>query len=92
MLEGVWASLQGRDQPGRLEPDRGKRRHRHPAESVPQLAPAPQIVRSQHTGPGHVIVQADLVLDPVTGEDVLHDKCQVPYPQLVSELLSKLAG
>lgn len=92
MLEGVWASLQGRDQPGRLEPDRGKRCHRHPAESVPQLAPAPQVVRGQHAGPGDVVVQADLVLDPVTGEDVLYDKCQVSYPQLVSELLGEFAG
>ena len=92
VLEGAGASLQDRDQPGRLEPDGAERRDRRPAESVAQFAPAPQVVRSQSAGPGDVVVQADLVLDPVAGEDVLYDKCQVPDAQLVSELLGELAG
>jgi hypothetical protein len=57
-----------------------------------QLAPAPQVVRSQHARPGDVVVQADLVLDPVAGEDVLYGKCQVSYAQLVSGFPGEFAG
>jgi hypothetical protein len=52
VLEGVWASLKDRDQPGGLEPDGAERRDRRHAEPVTQLAPAPQVVRSQRAGPG----------------------------------------
>ena len=83
VLEGVWAILQDLEQPGRLEPDRAKRPDRHPAEPVSHLVPPPQIVRSQRSGPGRVIVQTDLMLDSVAVEDILCGKCQVSDAQLV---------
>jgi hypothetical protein len=92
VLEGGWASLQDWDQASGLEPDRGKRLDSRPAEPMAQFDPSSQIVRVQHAGPVDVVVQADLVLDSVARKDVLRDKCQVPYAQLVAELLSKLAG
>ena len=92
VLEGSWASLHDWDQASGLEPDRGQRLDSHPAEPVTQFAPASQIVRVQYAGPVDVVIQADLVLDSVAREDVLHDKCQVPYGQLVPELLSQFTG
>ena len=92
VLEGSRASLQGWDQASGLESGRGQRRESHPAEPMAQFAPASQIVRVQHAGPVDVVIQADLVLDSVAREDILRDKCQVPYAQLVPELFGQLAG
>jgi len=83
VLEGIWATLQDMDQPGRLEPDRAERSDRHPAEPVSHLVPSPQIVRGQRRGPRGVVVQTDLMLDPVSVEDILYGKCQVSDAQFV---------
>jgi hypothetical protein len=91
VLEGIRATLQNVDEPGRLEPDRAERWDGHPAELVALLAPASEIFWSQRAGPGDVVIQADLMLDFVTVEDILRDKCQVSDTQLMSEFLGELA-
>jgi hypothetical protein len=57
-----------------------------------QLDPTSQIIRVQHAGPVDAGLQADLMLDSVAREDILHDKCQVPYAQLMPEFLGQFAG
>ena len=54
MCSRVSGRFAGRDQRGRLEPDRAERSDRHPAEPVAHLAPASKIFRRQHPGPGVV--------------------------------------